>query len=324
MSCHTCTDPGTGWFCIDQPDIAHRQKGTTAMTALAGEKIAFIGLGLMGRPMALNLEKAGAILTVNTRNPETLNAFEDLGIATAGTPADAVADADIVIICVANTTALENVLLGEDGIIDGMEEDTIVIDMGTTAVDATRRFADVVEEAGGTWIDAPVSGGTHGAESGTLSIMVGADEDDFNRVRRVFEVLGSRVTHVGDVSSGQIAKAANQMIVGITIGAVAEAFSMADEAGVDLSKLRSALTGGFADSAILQKHGERMIERNFEPGGKVVTQRKDLFQALEFSEGELGVELPFSRLAMELYDEVIGMGDGDLDHSALIKVYEED
>ncbi len=294
------------------------------MTALAGEKIAFIGLGLMGRPMALNLEKAGAILTVNTRNPETLNAFEDLGIATAGTPADAVADADIVIICVANTTALENVLLGEDGIIDGMEEDTIVIDMGTTAVDATRRFADVVEEAGGTWIDAPVSGGTHGAESGTLSIMVGADEQDFNRARRVFEVLGSRVTHVGDVSSGQIAKAANQMIVGITIGAVAEAFSMADEAGVDLSKLRSALTGGFADSAILQKHGERMIERNFEPGGKVVTQRKDLFQALEFSEGELGVELPFSRLAMELYDEVIGMGDGDLDHSALIKVYEED
>ena len=126
------------------------------MTALSGEKIAFIGLGLMGRPMALNLEKAGAHLTVNTRNPETLNAFEDLGIATAGTPADAVSDADIVIICVANTPALENVLLGEDGVIDGMEEGTIVIDMGTTAVDATRRFADAVEDAGGKWIDAPV------------------------------------------------------------------------------------------------------------------------------------------------------------------------
>ena len=153
--------------------------------------------------------------------------------------------------------------------------------------------------------------------------MVGADAEDFDRVRRVFDVLGARVTHVGDVGAGQIAKAANQMIVGITIGAVAEAFSMADEAGVDIAKMRSALTGGFADSAILQKHGERMIERNFEPGGKVVTQRKDLYQALEFSEGELGLELPFSRLALELYDELIGMGDGDLDHSALIKVYEE-
>ena len=293
------------------------------MNALSGENIAFIGLGLMGRPMALNLEKAGAVLTVNTRNPETLNAFEDLGIATSGTPADAAVDADIVIICVADTNALENVLLGEDGIVDGMEEGTIVIDMGTTAIDATRRFAEAVEDAGGSWIDAPVSGGTHGAETGTLSIMVGADAEDFDRVRRVFDVLGARVTHVGDVGAGQIAKAANQMIVGITIGAVAEAFSMADEAGVDIAKMRSALTGGFADSAILQKHGERMIERNFEPGGKVVTQRKDLYQALEFSEGELGLELPFSRLALELYDELIGMGDGDLDHSALIKVYEE-
>ena len=294
------------------------------MTALAGENIAFIGLGLMGRPMALNLEKAGAILTVNTRNPETLNAFDDLGVATAPTPADAAADADIVIICVANTEALENVLLGEDGVIDGMEEGTIVVDMGTTAIDATRRFADAVEEAGGHWIDAPVSGGTHGAENGTLTIMVGAEEEDFQRVQRVFGVLGSRVTHVGEIGSGQIAKAANQMIVGITIGAIAEAFSMADEAGVDLGKMRSALTGGFADSAILQKHGERMIERNFEPGGKVVTQRKDLYQALEFSEGELGLELPFSRLALELYEELIEMGGGDLDHSALIKIYEEE
>ncbi len=294
------------------------------MTALAGENIAFIGLGLMGRPMALNLEKAGAILTVNTRNPETLNAFDDLGVATAPTPADAAANADIVIICVANTEALENVLLGEDGVIDRMEEGTIVVDMGTTAIDATRRFADAVEEAGGHWIDAPVSGGTHGAENGTLTIMVGAEEEDFQRVQRVFGVLGSRVTHVGEIGSGQIAKAANQMIVGITIGAIAEAFSMADEAGVDLGKLRSALTGGFADSAILQKHGERMIERNFEPGGKVVTQRKDLYQALEFSEGELGLELPFSRLALELYEELIEMGGGDLDHSALIKIYEEE
>ena len=294
------------------------------MTALAGENIAFIGLGLMGRPMALNLEKAGAILTVNTRNPETLNAFDDLGVATAPTPADAAADADIVILCVANTEALENVLLGEDGVIDGMEEGTIVVDMGTTAIDATRRFADAVEEAGGHWIDAPVSGGTHGAENGTLTIMVGAEEEDFQRVQRVFGVLGSRVTHVGEIGSGQIAKAANQMIVGITIGAIAEAFSMADEAGVDLGKMRSALTGGFADSAILQKHGERMIERNFEPGGKVVTQRKDLYQALEFSEGELGLELPFSRLALELYEELIEMGGGDLDHSALIKIYEEE
>jgi 3-hydroxyisobutyrate dehydrogenase-like beta-hydroxyacid dehydrogenase len=294
------------------------------MTALAGENIAFIGLGLMGRPMALNLEKAGAKLTVNTRNPETLNTFEDLGVATAGTPADAAADADIVIICVANTEALENVLLGEDGVIDGMEEGTIVIDMGTTAIDATRRFADAVEDAGGEWLDAPVSGGTHGAETGTLSIMVGGDDETFERAERVFRVLGNRVTHVGDVGAGQIAKAANQMIVGVTIGAVAEAFSMAEEGGVDIASLREALTGGFADSTVLQQHGKRMIERNFEPGGKAITQRKDLVQALEFSEGELGLELPFTRLALELFEELIEMGGGNLDHSALIRVYEED
>ncbi|MFH1805407.1 MAG: NAD(P)-dependent oxidoreductase [Pseudomonadota bacterium] len=294
------------------------------MTALAGEKIAFIGLGLMGRPMALNLEKAGAVLTVTTRNPETLNMFEDLGIAIAATPADAAANADIIIICVADTKAVENVLLGEEGVVDGLRDGAIVIDMGTTAIDATHRFADAVNDAGGEWVDAPVSGGTHGAENGSLSIMVGAEIEDFERVKRILDVLGNRVTHVGPVGAGQIAKAANQMIVGITIGAVAEALSMADEAGVDPARLREALTGGFADSAILQKHGERMIERNFVPGGKVVTQRKDLYQALEFSEGELGLELPFSRLALELYEELIDMGGGELDHSALIQVYEED
>ncbi|AUG54923.1 NAD(P)-dependent oxidoreductase [Thalassospira marina] len=301
-----------------------RQRETTVMTALAGENIAFIGLGLMGRHMALNLEKAGAKLTVTTRNPETLNMFEDLGVETAPTPADAVANADIVIICVADTEAVENVLMGEDGVLDGLEEDTIVIDMGTTAVDATRRFADAVEDAGGEWLDAPVSGGTLGAQNGSLSIMVGGEADIFQRVDRIFKVLGNRVTHVGQAGAGQIAKAANQMIVGITIAAVAESFSMAEEAGVDIAKLRDALTGGFADSTVLQQHGKRMIERNFEPGGKATTQRKDLYQALEFSESELGLELPMTRLSMELYEELIDMGEGHLDHSALIRVYEED
>tara|TARA_R110001583_G_scaffold194956_1_gene367841 strand:- start:1267 stop:2151 length:885 start_codon:yes stop_codon:yes gene_type:complete len=294
------------------------------MTALAGENIAFIGLGLMGRPMALNLEKAGAKLTVTTRNPETLNMFEDLGVETAATPADAVAEADIVIICVADTDAVENVLMGEDGILDGLEEDTIVIDMGTTSVDATRRFADAVEDAGGEWLDAPVSGGTLGAQSGTLSIMVGGEPDIFQRVDRIFKVLGNRVTYVGQAGAGQIAKAANQMIVGVTIAAIAESFSMAEEAGVNIASLREALTGGFADSTVLQQHGKRMIERNFEPGGKAIIQRKDLYQALEFSETDLGLELPMTRLAMELYDELIDLGGGELDHSALIKIYEED
>ncbi|OSQ39766.1 2-hydroxy-3-oxopropionate reductase [Thalassospira mesophila] len=294
------------------------------MTALAGENIAFIGLGLMGRPMALNLEKAGAKLTVTTRNPETLNMFEDLGVETAATPADAVANATIVIICVADTDAVENVLMGEDGVLDGLEEDTIVIDMGTTSVDATRRFADAVEDAGGEWLDAPVSGGTQGAQSGTLSIMVGGEPDIFQRVDRIFKVLGNRVTHVGQAGAGQIAKAANQMIVGVTIAAIAESFSMAEEAGVNIASLREALTGGFADSVVLQEHGKRMIERNFEPGGRAITQRKDLYQALEFSETDLGLELPMARLAMELYDELIDLGDGELDHSALIKIYEED
>ncbi|WP_339779998.1 NAD(P)-dependent oxidoreductase [uncultured Thalassospira sp.] len=302
----------------------HEQREQTVMTALAGENIAFIGLGLMGRPMALNLEKAGAKLTVTTRNPETLNMFEDLGVETAATPADAVAEADIVIICVADTDAVENVLMGEDGILDGLEEDTIVIDMGTTSVDATRRFADAVEDAGGEWLDAPVSGGTLGAQSGTLSIMVGGEPDIFQRVDRIFKVLGNRVTYVGQAGAGQIAKAANQMIVGVTIAAIAESFSMAEEAGVNIASLREALTGGFADSTVLQQHGKRMIERNFEPGGKAITQRKDLYQALEFSETDLGLELPMTRLAMELYDELIDLGGGELDHSALIKIYEED
>lgn len=293
------------------------------MTSLKGQTIGFIGLGLMGRPMARNLQAAGAGVIIHNRSQGVVEELAAEGMTPAKTPAEVAGQADVVILMLPDTPAVETVLKGPDGVVSGLKEGALVIDMGTTKVMATRTFAKDVAAAGGDYIDAPVSGGTIGAEAGELTIMAGGSEDAIASAKPVFDVLGKTTTHVGPIGTGQVAKAANQVIVGLNIGAVAEALTLAKKAGADPARVRLALAGGFADSRILEVHGLRMVKGTFEPGGKCVTQRKDLSQALELAD-ELGFELPATALNMALYDKVIQAGHGELDHSALIKALDPD
>ncbi len=291
------------------------------MTTLKGQTIGFIGLGLMGKPMCRNLIKAGADLIVWNRSPEPRDEMASAGAAIAGGPAEVAARADVVILMLADTPAVEAVLSG--GVLESVHAETLIIDMGTTAVMATRGFAETVAAAGGAYVDAPVSGGTLGAEAGNLTIMAGGSDSDFQRAQPILKALGAHITHVGPVGTGQVAKAANQVIVGLNIGAVAEALMLAKHAGADPAKVREALEGGFAWSRIMEVHGQRMIDGTFAPGGKATTQRKDMAQALELA-AELGIEMPATVLNKGLYEKLIDMGGGDLDHSALIKALDPD
>lgn len=291
------------------------------MAALSGRTIGLIGLGLMGRPIAINLQRAGARMVVHNRSRGVVDELAAMGMEVVATPAAVAAAAETVVLMLPDTPTVETVLLGRDGVVSGLRPGGLVIDMGTTMMPDTRRFADRVAAAGGAYVDAPVSGGTIGAESGALVIMAGGSDEAFARAMPIFEVLGRRTTHVGPVGMGQVAKAANQVIVGLNIGAVAEALTLAKRAGADPARVREALQGGFADSRILEVHGQRMVDDTFTPGGKCTTQRKDMNQALELA-ATLGFDLPATRLNRDLYDRVIAAGHGDLDHAALIKVFE--
>jgi len=288
------------------------------VTNLEGWTIGFIGLGLMGRPMCRNLQKAGARVIVHNRSRAPVDELAAEGMEPAQGPADVAAKSDIVIMMLTNTPAVEAVLLGDGGVIESVKPGSLVVDMGTTKVLSTRDYADQVRAKGGDCIDAPVSGGAVGAEAGNLTIMAGGSDPAMARIQPVFDVLGAKTTHIGAVGAGQIAKAANQVIVGLTIGAVAEAFTLARKAGADPALVRQALQGGFADSRILDLHGQRMIDGAFEPGGRSGVQRKDLDQALELA-NTLDLELPATSLCRDLFDKLIEAGHGDLDHSALIK-----
>ena len=290
------------------------------MKPLSDYSIGFIGLGLMGRPMCLNLHRAGARMTVHNRSRAVVGQLVRDGIEAADNPAGVARRTDIVILMVSDTPAVEQVLFGSDGLAGGLRPGTLVIDMGTSAVAATREFAGRLQQAGADFIDAPVSGGEIGARDASLAIMAGGEKSAIERARPLFEVLGKTFTHVGAVGAGQVAKAANQIIVGLNIGAVAEALALAESAGVDPARVRQALLGGFAASRILEVHGQRMIDGNFTPGGKVTTQHKDLRQALDLAAG-LGLSLPATRLNMGLYQTLIDSGDGALDHSALIRLF---
>jgi len=288
---------------------------------LTGRTIGFVGLGLMGKPMALNLHAEGAALYINNRSQGVVDELTAVGMHRAPTPADTARQADTVIVMLPDTQMVETVLFGKGGVAEGVGPNSLIIDMGTTEATATRNFAARIEKLGGAYVDAPVSGGTIGAETGTLVFMVGGTDAAFKRIRPVLDVLGKNAVHVGDVGAGQVAKAANQVIVGLTISAVGEALKLAERAGVDPAKVREALGGGFAGSRILEVHGQRMINGAFAPGGKCVTQRKDLHQALKLA-GEYGLSLPTTALVMDQYDQVIEAGFGELDHAALIKVLE--
>ena len=293
------------------------------MTNLAGTTVGFIGLGLMGKPMARNLKAAGATLVVHNRSQGAVEELAAESMTPATSPKDVAEKSDVVICMLSDTPALEKVLSGEDGVFAANVQGKLIIDMGTSKLLVTRMLAAKAEELGADYVDAPVSGGTLGAEAGNLTIMAGGSDAAFERAQPVLDVLGGKITHVGPTGAGQVAKAANQVIVGLNIGAVAEALSLAQAAGVDPGKVREALGGGFADSRILEVHGLRMIEGKFTPGARCPIQRKDMDQAMELAD-HLGIELPATALSRDLYDRVIEAGDGDLDHSGLIRAIRPD
>ena len=277
----------------------------------------------MGKPMARNLKRAGADVVVHNRSQAPMEELAAEGMRVAATPAETAMRSGTVITMLTDTSALEKVIAGKSGVLEAAGPNTLVIDMSTAKMLTTKELAARIKKCGGAYVDAPVSGGTMGAKQGTMSIMAGGDESALARAMPILKVLGGKVTHVGGIGAGQVVKAANQVIVGLTICAVAEALVLAKHAGVDPAKVRKALGGGFADSKILEVHGQRMIEDSFLPGARSTVQRKDMDQALELA-ATLGIELPATSLSRDLYDNLIAMGHGDLDHAALIKAIDPD
>lgn len=283
--------------------------------------IGFIGPGIMGRPMALNLIKAGYHLRVYARREEALTPLIAAGAYAATTPAEAAAQADVTIAIVSDTQDVEAVLLGDQGAIHGARSGSVLIDMSSISPVATRGFAQRLADRGVEMLDAPVSGGERGAIDATLSIMVGGKRAIFDRVRPILACLGKNIVYVGDHGAGQTAKVCNQIVVALTLIGVSEALVLARKAGVDPARVREALLGGFAASRILEVHGQRMIEGDFQPGFKAELHQKDMAIALRTAQ-ELGVALPGSATAAQYLNALVGTGGGDLDSSAIVKIIE--
>lgn len=284
-------------------------------------KLGFVGLGIMGRPMALNLRKAGHLLWVHGRRAATMQPLADAGATACSSPQDVATNADIVFICVSDTPDVEQVILGNDGLIHGVRPGSVVVDMSTISPAATRAFAAELKKRGADMLDAPVSGGEVGAINATLSIMVGGKPEVFARVQPCFEAMGKNIVHVGDHGAGQVAKACNQVVAAVTIEAVAEALTFARRSGVDPAKVRAALLGGFAGSKILEAHGQRMLDNDFKPGFKVKLHQKDLKIVMDDAR-KLGLTLPCAALVAQHLNALVDSGDGDLDSAAIVKVVE--
>jgi len=276
--------------------------------------IAVLGIGFMGFPMARRLCEAGHTVHVWNRSRDKAERVAPFGAKVHDTPASAVRGASIVISMLESGPVVEDVLFNQ-GTAAAMKRGTLVVDMASIQPREARDHAARLGDFGASHLDAPVSGGTGGAEAGTLVIMVGGKAADFDRARPIFEVFG-RATHVGPHGTGQLTKLANQMIVGITIGAIAEALLLCQKGGADMARVKEAITGGFADSRILQVHGQRMVERDFAPGARMAVQLKDLRNALATAE-EVGFDAPVTALIEKLYDDGVEHGLADLDHAGL-------
>jgi 2-hydroxy-3-oxopropionate reductase len=286
------------------------------------ERIGFIGLGIMGKPMASNLLAAGYELTVHNRSRGPVDELAARGARRADSPRDAAADSDVVITMLPDSPDVEAVVLGPAGVAERIAEGSLYIDMSTIGPATSRKIAAVLSERGIDAVDAPVSGGEPAAQSGQLSIMAGGNEDAVERARPIFDVLGKSATHIGPAGAGQVAKAANQVVVALTIQAVAEALTLARKAGVDPARVREALLGGFAQSRILDLHGQRMLDGNYDPGFKLGLHRKDLAIALQLGREE-HAPLFATAQAAELMDALLAQGAGDRDHSAIATLYEQ-
>ena len=285
-------------------------------------KIAFIGMGTMGAPMALNILKAGYDVVVYNRHRDKEKTVAEAGAARAASPAEAAAGADVVITCVSDTPDVRAILLGDNGVIEGAKEGTVVVDMSTISPSATREMADTLAKKRIRMIDAPVSGGSEGAQKGTLAIMIGGDPDDVEKVRPVLEAMGKTITHVGPIGSGQITKAINQVVIAATYLGVAEGMTLGMKAGLNMEKVVAAIAGGAAGSWVLDNRAAFMVKNDYPLGFRVRLHAKDLKIALEAAR-ELGVTLPVSAQVEQIESGLIGRGFGDEDVSAMARSIRE-
>jgi 2-hydroxy-3-oxopropionate reductase len=284
------------------------------------QKAGFIGLGIMGKPMAANLRKNGVELAAFTRSgvPDELT---QAGVVACSSPADVAANADVIFIMVPDTPDVERVLFGENGVTSKLRAGQVVVDMSSISPMATRDFAARVRQHGAEYLDAPVSGGEVGAKAGSLTIMVGGSQATFDAVKPLFGMMGKNISLIGEVGAGQVCKVANQVIVAATIEAVGEALLLASKAGVDAEKVRTALMGGFASSRILEVHGERMTKRTFNPGFRIELHQKDLNLALSTAQA-LGVALPNTATCQALFNACAAHGGKAWDHSGIVRALE--
>ncbi len=283
-------------------------------------KLGFIGLGIMGAPMAGHLRAAGHDLFVNTRS-NVPQALIDAGAVACKTPAEVAKQADVIFTMVPDTLDVAKVLFGDNGIAGALGKGKTVVDMSSISPIETQDYAKRIEATGADWLDAPVSGGEVGAKAASLTIMVGGKDEVFARVQPLFALMGKNITHVGPAGAGQITKVANQIIVALNIAAVGEALVFASKAGADPARVRQALMGGFAASRVLEVHGERMIKRTFNPGFRIKLHQKDLNLALQGAKA-LGVSLPNTAMTAQLMQACAANGGEQLDHSALVQALE--
>jgi 2-hydroxy-3-oxopropionate reductase len=290
---------------------------------MTAEAIGFIGLGIMGKPMARNLLAAGYELTVHSRSPGPVEELVADGAKRAASPREVAAASTVTITMLPDTPDVEEVLAGVEGVVEGAATGTLVIDMSSIDPDASRSIARTFAERGVGVLDAPVSGGERGAIDGMLSIMVGGDEAAFERAAPIFEVLGANIVHVGPSGAGQVAKACNQLVVASTIEAVAEALLLAERSGVDPAKVREALLGGFAGSKILEVHGQRMLDRAFDPGFRIRLHRKDA-RIVEDAAAATASPIPAFAVVAGQLQRALDAGDGERDHSGLFSELERE
>jgi 2-hydroxy-3-oxopropionate reductase len=284
--------------------------------------IGFIGLGIMGKPMARNLLKAGYPLVVHNRSRGAVDELSQEGAQAAASPQEVAARSEVVITMLPDSPDVELVYTGDQGIFAGAKRGMLLIDMSSISPVVARKLAAEADKRGFDMLDAPVSGGEAGAISAALSIMIGGKTSAVERAMPVFQILGKNIVHVGEAGAGQVTKAANQMVVGTTIAIVGEALVLARKAGVDPAKVKQALLGGFAQSKVLEAHGQKMLERNFKPGFRIRLHEKDIKIALATG-AEYGVPLMVTSQVGQIMTAMRSMGNGELDHSALVKFVEE-
>ncbi|HEX2226518.1 MAG TPA: 2-hydroxy-3-oxopropionate reductase [Candidatus Binatia bacterium] len=292
------------------------------MQTMANRVVGFIGLGIMGKPMARNLLKAGYSLVVHNRSRAAVNELSREGAQAAESAKEVAGRSDVLITMLPDSQDVELVFTGEEGVFSGIKRGTLLIDMSSISPLVARRLAAEASERGCDMLDAPVSGGEAGAITASLSIMIGGKASAVEAAMPILQTLGKNIVHVGDAGAGQVTKAANQMVVGTTIAIVGEALVLAAKAGVDPAKVRQALLGGFAQSKVLEAHGQKMLERNFKPGFRIRLHEKDIKIAVATG-SEYGVPLLVTGVVGQMMTAMKGIGDGDLDHSALVKFVEE-